>query len=114
MGANGMMEYWMYLGAFIFSLLVLGIFYRNTRKNGVISFYFFFFAFTTYTILCNLFFSIPVNGYFLSFYVAQTLYVLSFISKKKGQKQKFAQKKQQVKLPRRRRPPEEKRQYMAQ
>jgi uncharacterized membrane protein len=114
MGANGMMEYLTYLGAFILSLLVLGIFYRNTRKNGVISCYFFFFAFTTYTILCNLFFSIPVNGYFLSFYVAQTLYVLPFIWKKKGQKQKHVQKKQQVKLPRRRRLPEEKRQYMAQ
>lgn len=82
---------------FLCSLLVLGIFYKNTKRNEILSFYFCFFAFTTFVVLCNLRFELAIHGYFWSFYAAQSLYVTPFLVKLKQQKYKV--KKVRVRVP---------------
>ncbi|BAU26683.1 hypothetical protein DFP93_11877 [Aneurinibacillus soli] len=84
---------------FLCSLLVLGVFYKNTKRNEVLSFYFCFFAFTTFVVLCNLRFDLSIHGYFWCFYVAQSLYVLPLLLKR--QQQKYRVKKVRVPAPKR-------------
>lgn len=86
---------------FLGSLLVLGIFYKNTKRNEVLSFYFCFFVFTTFAVLCNLRFELAMHGYFWSFYTAQSLYVIPFLLKRRQQKRKI--KKVRVRVPARQR-----------
>lgn len=107
-----MMDYIDNTAVFLGSLLVLGIFYKNTKRNNVRSFYCCFFAFTTFVVLCNLRFDLSVSGYFWCFYIAQSLYVLPLLLKM--QQQKHRVKKVRVRVPVRKRQVEMERQSIAQ
>ncbi|ERI04622.1 hypothetical protein [Aneurinibacillus aneurinilyticus] len=78
-----MAVYLSYLGLFLISFIALGIFYHNTMRNGLLSLYFLFFAFTTYTFFCNVYFHLLLDAHFLVFYVAQGWFVLSYLLKKR-------------------------------
>jgi hypothetical protein len=93
-----MAAYWSYFGIFMLSLIGLGLFYRNTVKNRMVSFYFLFFAFTTYSLLCNLYFHLPQSGYFITFYIAQSWFVFSYLLKSKKRREPV-RKKQRAKIP---------------
>jgi uncharacterized membrane protein len=95
-----MAAYGNYLVVFICSFIGLGIFYRNTLRNRAISLYLFFYAFTTYSFLCNLYFGLPQGQHFVAFYTAQSVFVFSYLLKKGRKKQtEPVYKKQQGKAP---------------
>ncbi|CEH31288.1 hypothetical protein AM501_10410 [Aneurinibacillus migulanus] len=101
-----------YLGLFLISFIVLGIFYHNTMRNKLRSLYFLFFAFTTYTLLCNLYFHLLLDAHFLVFYAAQGWFVFSYLLRK-GKKQQARPHQESIRPPTSF-PVEKEREYVAQ
>ncbi|MBN6186810.1 hypothetical protein JQN58_07350 [Aneurinibacillus sp. BA2021] len=90
--------FWSYAATFILSFIGLGIFYRNTLRNGLASIYMLFFVFVTYSIICNMYFYLPQDPYLLAFYAAQGWFAVACVRMQRKRKQQPAAARQRVPL----------------
>ncbi|MFT9849896.1 hypothetical protein [Aneurinibacillus sp. REN35] len=92
-------SFWGYIGMFILSFVGLGIFYRNTLRNGLVSIYILFFAFVTYSIVCDMYFRLPQDPHLLAFYLAQAWFAFVYMRTQRKRKHQPASAPQRSPLP---------------